>query len=91
MHCSERGSLGTYGRLQEVDGIIAHAYHQVEDGQHKQKDDDAKVDCFHIVTCMILFWLQNYARRIASACHTYYNDVTPCYNMITRRRGYLPV
>ena len=35
------------GRVQEVHGIITHSDHQVENGQHEQKQDKTEINNFH--------------------------------------------
>ena len=67
---AERGHLGAERRVEEVDGIVGNAYHQVEDGQKGQDDDDNCKYWTHnvcIVCCVVIFLVSARCKRCFKA------------------------
>ena len=46
-NCLELGHLGADGRLEEIDSVVAHADHEVENREHEQKHHKPEINCFH--------------------------------------------
>ena len=69
--------LGSDGRIEEVDSIVADSHKQVKHRQNKQEDHDNQINCFHKTLCFV----QKIAAKLSNLfcilakCmfHLYYN------------------